>query len=492
MVSQKGRSAHEGWVEIRWRLLVDRTTLTAMSLAGSSSGSFPRGMALLVAGAFFMEILDATIITPAIPLIAASFGTEAIDVNAAISAYLVTVAVLIPASGWMADRFGIRRVFIAAIAVFTIASIGCAASVSLPMLVVMRVLQGVGGAMMVPVGRLAVLRYSDKSALVRAIAMLTWPALAAPVIAPALGGAIATFGSWRWIFLINIPIGIVGFLLALKLVHGAPTPSARPLDWRGLTVIGLGIAAALITLEHIRLSGTDWLFVGIGGAAAALLLSGALFHLLRSNAPLMQLRVLRVRTLRITVLAGSLYRMVITAVPFLLPLQFQLVFGWTPLAAGLMVAALFIGNLTIKPATTPLMRRFGIRHVLLANGVASVGCFALLAALRPGLPVVLMAFVLYLSGVLRSIGFTAYNSLAFADVGGEELTHANTLNASVQELAAGLGIAVAALLLSMLGSYPLTYVVLGALMAVTIIESVRLPGDAGSHVSGDTGSRRWR
>ena len=188
--------------------------------AQPSGPSFPRGMALLVAGAFFMEILDATIIAPAIPRIADSFGVAAVDVNVAISAYMVTVAVLIPATGWMADRFGIRRVFITAIAVFTIASIGCAASVSLPMLVGMRVLQGIGGAMMVPVGRLAVLRYSDKSDLVRAIALLTWPALAAPVIAPALGGAIATFGSWRWIFLINIPIGIIGFLLALKLVHG--------------------------------------------------------------------------------------------------------------------------------------------------------------------------------------------------------------------------------------------------------------------------------
>ena len=178
-------------------------------------------MALLVAGALFMEILDATIIAPAVPLIAESFGVDAVDVNIAISAYLVTVAVLIPASGWVADRFGTRRVFVAAIAVFTLASIGCAASVSLPMLVAMRVLQGVGGAMMVPVGRLAVLRSSTKSDLVRAIALLTWPALAAPVIAPLLGGAIATVGSWRWIFVINIPIGILGILLSLKLVHGA-------------------------------------------------------------------------------------------------------------------------------------------------------------------------------------------------------------------------------------------------------------------------------
>jgi EmrB/QacA subfamily drug resistance transporter len=452
--------------------------------AQPSGASFPRGMALLVAGAFFMEILDATIIVPAIPRIANSLGVEAVDVNVAISAYLVTVAVLIPATGWMADRFGVRRVFITAVAVFTIASIGCAASGSLLMLVGMRVLQGIGGAMMVPVGRLAVLRFSNKSDLVRAVALLTWPALAAPILAPALGGAIATFASWRWIFLINIPIGIIGFLLALKLVHGEPTPSARSLDWQGMLLIGLGISTALIALEHIRVSGTDWLFVGIGGAVAAMLLGWAIQHLLRSDAPLVQLKVLRVQTLRITVTAGSLYRMVITAVPFLLPLQFQLVFGWTPFASGLMVAALFVGNLTIKPVTTPLMRRFGIRRVLLVNGIVSVGCFGLLALLRPGLPIVVMAVILYVSGALRSIGFTAYNSLAFSDVDGDDLTHGNTLNASVQELAAGLGIAVSALLLSVLASYPYAYLVLGALLAVTLIETLRLPRDAGSHVSG--------
>lgn len=441
-------------------------------------------MALLVAGALFMEILDATILAPAIPLIASSFGVEAVDVNLAISAYLVAVAVLIPATGWLADRFGVRRVFLAAIVVFTLASVGCAVSTSLPMLVAMRVVQGVGGAMMVPVGRLAVLRNSAKSDLVRAIALLTWPALAAPVVAPVLGGAIATVGSWRWIFLINIPLGVIGFLLALKLVRGGPVPSARTLDWAGMLLVGGGIAAGLIALESIRVSGTDWLLVGACGTAAIVLLASALWHLLRTPAPLIHLSVLRVRTLRITVAAGSLYRMVITAVPFLLPLMFVLEFGWTPLQAGLVVAALFIGNLTIKPVTTPLMRRFGIRTVLIANGVASVGCFGALALVEPGVPVAVIAAVLYLSGALRSIGFTAYNSLAFADVDGDELTHANTLNASVQELAAGLGIAFAALLVSLLASYPVTFLVLGGVLAVTLIESVRLPRAAGRHVTG--------
>ncbi|CAN3130434.1 MFS transporter [Mycobacterium sp. smrl_JER01] len=440
-------------------------------------------MALLVAGALFMEILDATIIAPAIPAIAASFDVDAIDVNVAISAYLLTVAILIPASGWVADRFGIRPVFLAAIAMFTLASVGCAVSTSLPMLVGMRVLQGVGGAMMVPVGRLAVLRSSAKSDLVRAIAVLTWPALVAPVVAPVLGGAMVTFGSWRWIFFVNIPIGIIGLALAFRLVRGKPAAVVRPFDWCGLLLLGAGIAIGLIALEHIRISGTSWTLVGAGGAVAIVLLAAAGWHLYRAPAPLMRLSVLRVRTLRITVSGGSLYRLVITAVPFLLPLLFQIDFGWSAFTAGLMVAALFVGNLTIKPITTPLMRRFGIKRVLLVNGVASVAWFGVLAALQPETPIVLIAVALYISGALRSVGFTAYNSLAFADVDGDELTHANTLNATVQELAAGVGIAVAALLLTVLTSFAWTFVTLGALLAVTLIETLRLPGDAGRHVS---------
>src|SRR5258705_7794519 len=355
-----------------------------------------------------MEILDATIITPAIPLIASSLGVDAVDVSIAISAYLVTVAVLIPVSGWMADRFGTRKVFIAAIAVFTLASVGCAASVSLPMLVAMRVVQGVGGALVVPVGRLLVLRSSAKVDLVRAIAWLTWPALAAPVLAPILGGAVATVGSWRWIFIVNIPLGIIGFLLSLRLIRGEGVPSPAPLDWRGMALTGAGIAAALIALERIRVAGTNWLHVAAGGGVAVALLVTAVWHLLRYRYPLIELRVLRVPTFRVTASAGSLYRMVITAVPFLLPLQFQLAFGWTPLVAGLLVAALFVGNIAIKPVTTPLMRRWGVSRGLLVNGVFSVVCFGLVAFLSADLPGAFVAVVLFLSGALRFIWVTAH------------------------------------------------------------------------------------
>jgi EmrB/QacA subfamily drug resistance transporter len=466
-----------------------------MSSVARPDSSFPRGMALLVAGAFFMEILDATIISPAIPRIAASFRVDPVDVNVAISAYLVTVAVLIPASGWIADRLGPRRVFLTAIVVFTVASAGCAASISLPMLVAMRILQGVGGAMMVPVGRLAVLRSSAKSDLVRAIAVLTWPALLAPVIAPAIGGAIATFWPWQWIFIVNIPVGLVGFALSLKLFRGGRGLDSTSLDWRGLVVLGAAIAAALIALEGIRLTGTDWRHVVIGAASAAILFLVAMIHLRRSPHPLVDLRVLRTPTLRISVSAGALYRLVLTAVPFLLPLQFQLSFGWTPLSAGIAVAALFVGNIAIKPATTPLMRRFGIRRLLLGNALLSAGWFGLLAAVGPDTPVAAIVAILFVSGAFRSIGFTAYNSLAFADIKRDELTHANTLNAAVQELAAGVGIAVAALAIVLLtplasagghgasSAYSWTYLVLGMLTLLTAVETLRLPSDAGAIVT---------
>ncbi|EME67254.1 drug resistance efflux protein [Rhodococcus ruber BKS 20-38] len=458
--------------------------------------TFPRGAALLVASALFMETLDATVLVTALPAIAHSFGVAPVAVNATISAYLLTLAVLVPASGWAADRFGARRVFLVALVVFTLASIACATSTSLPMLIAMRVLQGAGGAMMVPVGRLVVLRMTSKGELVRAIAYLTWPALTAPVLAPLVGGVVVSVASWRWIFLVNVPLGVIGFLAARRLVPDLGDRSGRRLDVVGLAAAGVGVAALLIAAESVRPAETHGVRAATALVVAFAALAFTMRHLRRARRPLIRLTVLRVPSFRVVAAGGSLYRAVITAVPFLLLLLFQVRFGWSPLGSGVVVTALFAGNIAVKPLTTPLMRRLGIRTVLVVTGVASVVWLVLLAALTPDVPTGVIAAILFVSGALRSVGFTAYNSLAFADVDADLLTDANTLHATLQELAAGVGVAVAALAVTVCGiavhahglpadaEYSLAFVVLAVLLTPTVIESARMSQTLGTSVTG--------
>jgi EmrB/QacA subfamily drug resistance transporter len=474
-----------------------------MADAAEDRSGFRRGLALLVAGAFFMEILDGTVIAPAAPLIAADLGIRPLDVNIAISGYLVTVAVLIPISGWAADRFGIRRVFVAAIAVFTLASAGCALAPNLAALTATRVLQGVGGALMVPVGRLAVLRATPKSELIRAIAYLTWPALLAPVLAPAVGGIVAQYASWRWIFLVNVPLGLAGLVPALRLVPDVRDSAVPRLDRLGFVLTALGVGALMVAVEAVG-ADTVRMPVVVGGAVlAATLLTAAVVHLLRARvgagtAPLLDLHILRIASYRVTAAGGSVYRMVIVAVPFLLPLMFQLGFGWSAAQAGLVVIALFAGNVGIKPLTTPLMRRFGIRTVLLGAIPASGACLLGIAVLTPSTALPLLLALLVLSGVFRSIGFSAFNSLAFADVEPDRMTPANTLMTALQELGGGLGIAVGALLLRLgeplsvavrlpgapTAPYRVAFVLLAVVLVVPLTQVLGLPRAAGAQVTG--------
>jgi EmrB/QacA subfamily drug resistance transporter len=440
-----------------------------------------RGLALLVAGAFFMEVLDATVIAPAAPHIAADFGVPAVSVNVAITAYVLTLAVLIPISGWLTDRFGARRIFMTALVVFTLASAGCALATSLPALVGTRVLQGVGGAMMVPVGRLVVIRTTAKTGLVRAIAYLTWPALVAPLVAPALGGFLSTYASWRWIFLLNVPLGIAALPLAYRLVPQVRADEPAPLDWRGFLLTAAGMATLVIGLE---LSGA----VLVVAAAA---ITAAILYLLRTRRPLLDLRIVRVRTYRVTALGGSVFRAVITAVPFLLPLFFQIGFGWTAAQAGLAVIALFAGNIGIKPATTVLMRRFGIRTVMLGSVIASAVCLVAMAFLQASTPLPVLLGLLALSGIFRSTGFTTYNTIAFADVPAERMTSANTLMSTIQEVGGGLGVAVGALLVRFGepltggdGGYRVAFVALAVLLAAPAVEAITLPRTAGNVLTG--------
>jgi EmrB/QacA subfamily drug resistance transporter len=455
-----------------------------------------RNLALLVAGCFFMEILDGTIVTTAAPQIGSSLDVPATAISLVITAYLVTLAVLIPLSGWVGSRFGARPVFLAAIVIFTAASAACAAATNLPELVGFRVLQGVGGAMMVPVGRLVVLAKTPKQELMRVVAFLVWPGLIAPVFAPLAGGVITTYASWHWIFLINVPLGAVAFVVALRLIESPPTPPPARLDRLGVLLTCGGLAALTYDADLLARDQPPWLFVAACGIAAAVLLAAAVRHLLVTEDPLINLRTLRIATFGASIGGSTVFWLAVGAVPFLLPLLFQEIFDWSPVKSGAVVLFVFLGNVGIKPATTFLYGRFGFRTVLVTAtlGLAAtlVGC----AFLTVGTPLALIAFVALLSGVARSVGLTGYTTLAFADVPDEHLRDANVLQATNQQLASGLGVAAGAVLLRAGGpigdllpngadeatAYAIAFALLALITLVSTYGALRLPPGAGDEI----------
>jgi Arabinose efflux permease len=453
--------------------------------------------ALLVAGAFFMEFLDGTVIATALPDMAKSFGVDAVDLNIGISAYLITLAVLIPASGWIADRFGARKIFTLALAIFTISSIFCALATSLETFVAMRIVQGMGGALMVPVGRLAVLRTTPKHLLITAIATLTWPALIAPIIGPPLGGFIVNVADWRWIFIINVPLGLIAMLLSLRIIPNIRDDERRPFDLPGFLATSVAMVSLVYAMEALGAQTTQagliiTLFI-IGGAAFYY----SLRHFRHARWPMIRLDALQVPTFRVTMYGGSLFRSSISAVPFLLPLLFQVGFGMDPFHSGLLVLAVFVGNLTIKPATTPLIRWLGFRRLLLINGALNVLSLAACALLTPQTPIWIILLVLYLGGVFRSIQFTGVSTLAFADIPSPQMSYANTLFSTANQLAIGLGITLGAIgirlgekvsevwsLATIPGiSFRLAFLFIALICLAGMIDTLRLTKDAGVSVS---------
>lgn len=408
----------------------------------------PTPLALLVAGAFFMEFLDGSIIATALPRMAPALHSTAVRLNIGISAYLMTVAVFILPSGWLAGRFGTRRIFASAVAIFTLGSILCGASPTEATFIASRVLQGIGGAMMVPVGRLAVLRTTAKQDLMGAIAVLTWPGLAAPVIAPPIGGFLADYASWRWIFFINVPLGVAGFLLALRLVPAASAEVARRrFDSLGFVLGALTALAATATLDTLgNFAAPPWRAAFLAGAFA-LGLWLLLRHLHRAPHPLIRLTPIGIPTFRATLYGGTAMRTLISSMPFVLPLYFQLGFGMDATSAGLLVLGLFAGNIGIKPFTTPLLRRFGFRRVLLGNGLLQAATMLGAAALSPDTPVPVVFALLVVSGASRSTQFTAINTLAYADVPQRLMNSANTLFSVAFQLANGFGVSLGAIAL---------------------------------------------
>jgi EmrB/QacA subfamily drug resistance transporter len=399
---------------------------------------------LLVAGAFFMENLDGTVITTAVPDIARSFGVAPLDLNVGVSAYLLALGVFIPISGWVAERFGARRVFAAAIALFTLASVLCGMAHTLTEFALLRVLQGIGGAMMVPVGRLVVLKNTPKERLISTIATLTWPALVAPILGPPLGGFITSYASWRWIFYLNLPLGLIALALALRLIPDNRAETHRPFDWPGFLIGGAALFSLTWGAEVLSRPSASWLEAGAFIGAGAVLMVFEIRHLRRAAHPLVDLEALKIPTFAVTIFGGSLFRMAIGAVPFLLPLMFQLGFGLNAFHAGLLLIAVFAGNLAMKPATTAILRRFGFKPVLLTNGLLNVTSLAACALLTPTTPVWVIAVILFFGGMTRSMQFTALNTIAFVDMPQARMATANTLFSTTFQLAMGLGIALGA------------------------------------------------
>jgi EmrB/QacA subfamily drug resistance transporter len=455
-----------------------------------------RPLALLVAGAFFMENVDGTIIQTALPAIGREFGLPAVDINVAITAYLLAVAVSVPLGGWLADRLGARRVFLAAIVLFTLASLACGLTTDLATLCVLRVLQGVGGALMVPVGRLAVLRATRPRDLIAAIAYLTWPGLLAPVIAPALGGVLTDTVGWRWTFLINVPIGLVLLIAGLQLVPRSDVRDHRTFDIGGFALLGVGLVTLLLGLEALGGSSPDLVRTAVLLVVAAATIAGSIVWMRRSAHPLLSFTALAIPTFRASNLGGGVYRLVISALPFLFTLLFQVGFGWSASLAGVLVVAVFVGNIGIKPFTTRIIRRFGFRTTIVVSSVAGAVIAAAFVFADPSTPLPVLALSLLVGGAFRSIGFTAYNSLQFADVPPELTSSANTVAATTQQIAIGFGVAVAALavraMTTLAGSidpgatwlgYRWAFALISVLLLVPIVETLLLPRHAGAAVA---------
>jgi EmrB/QacA subfamily drug resistance transporter len=457
----------------------------------------PLAIAILVAGAFFMENLDGTVIATAMPQMARSFGASPVDLNIGMTAYLLALAVFIPMSGWLADRFGAKPVFASAIGLFTASSVLCGLSNGLWEFTAARILQGLGGAMMVPVGRLVVLRATAKQDLLRSIACITWPGLAAPILGPPIGGFITTYASWRWIFLLNVPLGLLGVVLACWLIPNSRSSQQRPFDWIGFILTGVGCVSLMSGLDLIGRHEISWLTTGLLLVCSLAIGVSAVWHIRRHAHPIINLSSLRVPTFAVTIWGGSLFRIAIGATPFLLPLMFQTGFGMNAFTSGLLVLAVFAGNLLIKPATTPVLRRFGFRTVLIANGLlAAVTIFAC-ALFTSSTPKAIIVAVLFAGGLFRSMQFTSLNTVGFADIEESQLSDASTLSSMIQQMTIGMGIAVGAIALRLAGAlhstnagsltagdFRIAFALVGMIALIAVIDSFSLASNAGAEVSG--------
>jgi EmrB/QacA subfamily drug resistance transporter len=452
----------------------------------------------LIAAAFFMENLDGTIIATALPQMARSFHASAVSLNLGITAYLLTLAVFIPISGWVADRFGARSVFASAILIFTISSLLCGLSRTLTQFTLMRIVQGIGGAMMVPVGRLIVLRNTPKDKLAQAIAYISWPGLTALVLGPAVGGFITTYFSWHWIFFLNLPLGAAALVLTLLWIEDVRSDEIHAFDWITFALGGLASAGAVYAMESLGGENSHWqqaalmLFLSLLSGIAAVFVARR-----RPKISFIDLEAMKLKTYSLSVIGASLFRISVSVLPFLLPLMFQICFGLSAFHSGLYLLALFLGDLSMKAVVIQLLRRYGFRRLLITNGLLTTASMVACAALGPSTPPALIATILFLHGALRSLEFTCMTTLAYSEITPERMSRANGFLSAVMQLSMGMGVAVGAVTLRFIAhafghsaampelrDFRIAILAIAVLSLGPVFDSLGLPHDAGATTSG--------
>ena len=444
----------------------------------------------IIGSALLMQSLESTVMSNALPSIAHALHEEPLRLNMAITMFLLASAVFLPVSGWVADKFGAKRIFIASMVLFAISSAGCGFAQSLFQLIVARVFQGISAAMMVPVGRLVLLRMTPKHQLVAAMSVFTMPALIGPVFGPVLGGFIVTYFNWRWIFFMNLPIALIAVPLVRAFVPNIKEQEVPPIDVLGIVLTGVGLASMMFGFENLgRNFLPPWQIAGLFAVSVGCF--GLYWRHARGNPhAIIDLSVFRIQTFNATAIGGGFLRISIGAMPFLLAMLLQVGFGMSAFTAGLMTFLSSAGALVMKSVAPPVLRRFGFRSVLLVNGVITSASFATYAILRPDMAHWVIMALLATGGFFRSLQFTALASLTFADVDQDRMSRASTTFAICQQVVQVMGVGLAAVFLHFMelarGEDHLTwqavipgFVAVGLLSLVSLAWFVRLPQDAG-------------